>query len=87
MPQTKPIPDADKTSEDWEALPDVVVLNISFVTAVVCAKNGVTDKEIERVLNREHGTGIDSPWRIDKEVESQPCKDGRPDATHYQLCC
>ena len=83
----KEIPDTEKTEEDWDALPDIVVLNVSMCTAAVCAKDGIGPKEIERILNREHPTGISSDWSIDNEVESIPCPDGRKGATHYGLCC
>lgn len=85
--KTKEIPDAEKTSEEWDALPDVVVLAIDVVNMVVCAKNGTPPEEIERVANRDHGTGISSAWSINGEVSPEPCKDGRPDATHYALSC
>lgn len=87
MPMSKSIPDGEKTQEDWDALPDVVVLHVDICAALVCAKNGTSEEEIERVMNRDHATGISSSWSIDNEVESQPCKDGRPDATHYVLSC
>jgi hypothetical protein len=84
----KEILDAEKTREDWGALPDVVVLNVSIVNAVVCAKNGVPKEEIERVVNHDHATGISSSWSInEEEIAPEPCKDGRPDATHYLLTC
>jgi hypothetical protein len=86
------IPDNEKTAEDWEALPDVVVLNVSLVNAVVCAKDGISKEEIERIINREHPTGISSDWAlVDEDAEygiaPEPCKDGRPSATHYMLVC
>jgi len=81
------IPDSEKTTAEWDALPDVVVLNVSMVTMLVCVTDGTIKKEIERVANLEHPTGISSSWSVDDEVEPQPCKDGRPDATHYVLSC
>lgn len=88
MPKTEqPILDSKKTAADWDALPDVVILHIDICTALVCAKNGASKEEIERVINREHSTGISSRWSVDEEVEPKSCKDGRPDATHYALSC
>jgi len=83
----KAIPDTEKTAEDWASLPDVVVLHIGIVNALVCARSYVTNEEIERVVNREHMTGISSSWSIDEDVKPVACKDGRPDATHYVLSC
>lgn len=86
------IPDAEKTQEDWEALPDVVVLNVSIVNAVVCAKKGTSRAEIERVVNRDHATGISSSWSVSDEPfegvpNPHPCPDGRKEAEHFLLTC
>lgn len=81
------IADSEKTAEDWAALPDVVILSIGIVQALVCVKDGVPKEEIERFVNREHPTGISSSWSMDEEVGPVPCPDGREGATHYVLSC
>jgi hypothetical protein len=72
----------------------VVVYIWGLCNASVCAPAGMTLAEIERDVNRQLPTGIESPWKKDEaptfaDGETNPCPCERDPGmrVHYLLSC
>lgn len=68
---------------------DVVVYTWGLCYASVCAPFGMTLAEIEREVNRQLPTGIESSWRKIADSEPNPslCESNPGSRVHYLLGC
>lgn len=71
---------------------NVIVYSNGLVTCSVCVPKNLKRKEIERLVNKQHPTGVDSSWKIDKENfmtgEKNPCACNTDEnRMHYLMSC
>ena len=71
---------------------ELTIYSKGVVHCSVCARKGMTHKQIEEKVNEQNPTGIKSRWKISKEKfadgSSNPnqCSD-HEDRRHYLMVC
>jgi hypothetical protein len=66
------------------------VVRFSLLNIQVCVPADYTDEQVEEFANRNHPTGIDSPWKITEQLGDDPTRNPcseREGMVHIVLEC